>query len=147
MDEKEVCKQVFFKCLFKEIIKLIDKYSSSKDYVGKLKEEIIDLLDLSFENRDIFIGGTNKKHIRKKHKKEFDKYLDKIPEIIESPTYVGVHPSRGGIEFIKKYDKNVLITIQASSRDVLSVRSMYMITEDKINKYLEKGTIIKKMQS
>ena len=124
---------------------MINKFSSSKDYVGKLKTEIIEMLDLPYENRDIFIGGTNKKHIRKKHRKEFDKYFDKIPEIIERPTYVGVHPSRGGIEFIKKYDENILVAIQASNRDVLYVRSMYMITEDKINNYLENGTM-KKMQ-
>ena len=81
----------------------------------------------------------------KRHKKEFDNYLDKIPEIIESPTYVGVHPSRGGIEFIKEYDENILVAVQASNRDILFVRSMYMITEDKINKYLKNGTI-KNMQ-
>ena len=124
---------------------MINKYSSSKDYVGKLNDEVIEMLDLPYENRDIFIGGTNKKHIMKRHKKEFDNYIDKIPEIIESPTYVGVHPSRGGIEFIKEYDENILVAVQASNRDILFVRSMYMITEDKINKYLKNGTI-KNMQ-
>jgi len=125
---------------------LINKYSSGKDYVGKLKVEIIEMLELPYENRDIFIGGTNKKHIRKKHRKEFDNYLDRIPEIIENPTYVGVHPARGGIEFIKKYDENIMVAVQASKKDVLYVRSMYIITEDKVKRYLEKGTI-KKMQS
>ena len=90
MEEGEVCKRVFdLEYLFKGFNTLINKYSSSKDYVGKLKTEIIEMLDLPYENRVIFIGGTNKKHIRKKHRKEFDKYLDKIPEIIERPTYVG----------------------------------------------------------
>jgi len=54
LEEGEVCKQVFaLEYLFKEFNTLINKYSSSKDYVGKLKTEIIKMLDLPYENRDI----------------------------------------------------------------------------------------------
>ncbi|MFW6229882.1 MAG: PBECR2 nuclease fold domain-containing protein [Halanaerobium sp.] len=122
---------------------MIRKYCSTKDYVGELKEEIIELFNLPFKNTDIYIGGTNKKHIRKKHKKEFDKYLDKLPEIINNPTYVGVYPSQGGIEFIKKYEDNVMVAVRASKKDVLYVRSVYCITEDKVERYLENESIKK----
>ncbi len=122
---------------------MIRKYSSTKDLVGKLNTDVINLLNLKFETQNIYIGGTNKKHIREKHKKEFDKYMDRLPEIINNPTYVGVHPSWGGIEFIKRYDENVLIAVRASKKDVLYVRSIYCITESKIEKYLNAGTIKK----
>ena len=77
------------------------------------------------------------------HKQEFDKYIDKLPEIIKEPTYVGVHPKQGGIEFIKEYKENVLVAVRASKNDVLYVRSIYFITKSKIDKYLEEGTIKK----
>ena len=69
--------------------------------------------------------------------------MDKLPEIISNPTYVGVHPSQGGIEFIKRFDENVLVAVRASKKDVLYVRSMYCVTEGKIEKYLNEGTIKK----
>ena len=101
MEEGEVCKRVFdLEYLFKGFNTLINKYSSSKDYVGKLKTEII-----------------------------------------EKPTYVGIHPPRGGIEFIKKYDENIMVAVQVSKRDVLYLRSMYIITEDKVEMYLDNGSI------
>ena len=122
---------------------MINKYSSSKDFVAKLSADIIKLFDLNFKSKNIYIGGTNKKHIKKRHKKEFDKYVDKLPEIIKEPTYIGVHPKQGGIEFIKKYKENVLVAVRASKNDVLYVRSIYFITQSKIDKYLEEGTIKK----
>jgi hypothetical protein len=122
---------------------MIRKYQSTKDLVGKLNTDIINLLKLKFETQNIYIGGTNKKHIREKHKKEFDKYMDRLPKIISKPTYVGVHPSQGGIEFIKRYDENVLVAVRASKKDVLYVRSIYCITNSKIKKYLKEGTIKK----
>ena len=122
---------------------MINKYSSSKDFVAKLNDDIINFFDLSIKSKNIFIGGTNKKHIKNKHKQEFDKYIDKLPEIIKEPTYVGVHPKQGGIEFIKEYKENVLVAVRASKNDVLYVRSIYFITQSKIDKYLEEGTIKK----
>ena len=122
---------------------MINKHSSSKDFVAKLSTDIIKLFDLNFKSKNIYIGGTNKKHIKKRHKKEFDKYVDKLPEIIKEPTYIGVHPKQGGIEFIKKYKENVLVAVRASKNDVLYVRSIYFITQSKIDKYLEERTIKK----
>ena len=69
--------------------------------------------------------------------------MDRLPEIISNPTYVGGHPSQGGIEFIKRFDENVLVAVRASKKDVLYVRSMYCVTEGKIEKYLNEGTIKK----
>ncbi len=122
---------------------MINKYSSTTDFVGVLDIKIINKLNLDFEPQNIYIGSTNKKHIRKKHNEEFEKYIDKLPEIIKEPTYVGVHPSRGGIEFIKEFDKNVLVAVRASRKDTLFVRSLYYISYSKVEKYLEEGTIKK----
>lgn len=52
-------------------------------------------------------------------------------------------PLKGGIEFIKKYEDNVMVAVRASKKDVLYVRSMYCITEDKVEKYLENESIKK----
>jgi|SRR6056297_1870136 len=122
---------------------MINKYSSSKDFVGKLNTNIINLLNLKMDPQCIYIGGTNKKHIRKKHNNEFEQYIEKLPEIIREPTYIGVHPKRGGIEFIKKYKENVLVAVRVSQKKVLYVRSIYCITEDKVKRYLKEGTIKK----
>lgn len=122
---------------------MIRKNCSSKDFIGKLNIDIIKLLDLEDGPQNIYIGGTNKKHIKEKHRKEFDKYIDKLPEIINDPTYVGVHPSQGGVEFIKRFDENVLVAVRASKNEVLYVRSIYCITESKIDKYTKEGTIKK----
>ena len=122
---------------------MINKYGSTTDLVGKLKTDVITLLNLKIESQNIYIGATNKQHIRNKHKEEFEKYIEKLSEIINTPTYVGVHPSQGGIEFIKRYDSNVLVAVRASKKNVLYVRSIYYITEGKIKKYLKGGTIKK----
>jgi len=66
-----------------------------------------------------------------------------LPEIIDNPTHLGVHTSQGGIEFIKKYEDNVMVAVRTSKKDVLYVRCMYCITEDKVEKYLENESIKK----
>lgn len=121
----------------------IEKNYKGIQSVGILSEKVIKLLGLNCKPQNIFIGPTNIAHMKKEHPECFDKYFDKIPEIIAHPDYVGRHPSKGSIEFIKTYREHVLVAVRASMSGVLFVRSLYLINPKKLERYLRSGTTFK----
>ena len=61
-----------------------------------------------------------------------------IPEIIKSPDYIGVKNKDLSIQFIKRYEDNILIAVRMDSKGRLSFRTMYTITESQLSDYLKK---------
>lgn len=73
------------------------------------------------------------------------KYIDYIPDIIESPDYVGINPNEAGtesIELIKRYKDNILVGIKLDEENgYLYVSTMHDIQEGKISRRLYSGRI------
>lgn len=108
--------------------------------IGYLSQKLIDLFGLDFEaEKPILLSDKRKKHMEK-HRDEFedfDKAYDRIEEIIASPDFVGRHPSGRSLEYIKKIDGNVLVAVRLS--ESLTVRTMYVIKDSKLENYLKAG--------
>ena len=115
--------------------------------VGYLKKEIIDLLKINLKPGEIKLLSGGIKHIRKRRTNCFNSYINKIPDIIKSPDYIGTNPKYlKSVEYIKKIDKNILVAVRLSHYGGLrglSVATMYEITESKILSMLSYDRIIK----
>lgn len=129
------------------MIKKID-VSNTQDKVykvGYLSDDIIEFLGLKIDEKAIFFNSSRFRHI-KKHISDFKNYDDYknnvqyLPDIIQSPDYIGVHPNGESIEFIKRVNKIMLVAVRIKKQGALWVRSVFPITEDKLNLYLSSGT-------
>lgn len=118
------------------------------DKIGKFSKKIIDLLNLDIpENTEIYIGNQNREHMEKKHSHDYYYYHHLLPNIISNPDYVGIEPKNNSIEYIKEVsiDPSVIIkiAIQVSSNGKYFVRTMYNISDHKIQSALNKGYLFK----
>ena len=115
--------------------------------IGKLTEEIIELLEIEItEEKNIVIWKDRIKYIEK-HKSDFDSdeewktHVEAIPDIIENPDYVSIHPSGRSIEFIKKINEHMLVAVRLTNKKTLDFRSSYPISENKLQSYLDSGRL------
>jgi hypothetical protein len=110
--------------------------------IGNLSKEIVDAFNLNYEEgTEIKLTRGRKRHMSK-HREEFadfDATFDSIDEIIASPDYVGLHPNGDSLQYIKRMDGNVLVAVRLG--DNLTVRTMYVITENKLRNYIEADRI------
>lgn len=109
--------------------------------VGIVSNKIIKILGLNYEKEQpIFIGEANINHIKSQHPKDFEKYGCEIKEIIKNPTYLARNEKKKSIEFIKKYkidNEFVLVAVRVSGNDVHFVRTMYVMANEKVEKYFK----------
>ena len=92
---------------------------NTPQYVGSLTQEVITYLGLECQPGPIYIGPSNIEHIRKRHPMEFTNHLQDIPDIIQRPDYIGVHPRQGGIEFVKVFDGAIrVVPVKIENRSV-----------------------------
>jgi hypothetical protein len=118
--------------------------SNNKNLVGYLKQEIIDLLKIELKAGDVRLFSGSMKHIRNRRVNCYKRYKNKIPEIIRTPDYVGTSPKYpNSMEFIKKYDANILVAIRLENLKGLCVVTMYDVTESKIANMLKHNRIKK----
>ena len=108
--------------------------------VGQLTKKIIEEFGLSLkEGTEILLSPKRKKHMEK-HRDEFSDFdgtFERIDEIIQNPDYVGQHPNGQSLEYIKEIDGNVLVAVRLS--DKLTVRTMYVIKDTKLENYVKAG--------
>lgn len=111
--------------------------------VGKLNRNVIQLLQLEFkEGLPIILGESNIEHMKRQHPEDYEKYGNDIEEIIKKPTYVARNPNQGSIEYIKEYKINnefVLVAVRISNKGTLFAKTLFTMTERKINIYLKNG--------
>lgn len=108
--------------------------------VGELTAKVISAFGLDYEEgKEIFLSPKRKRHMEK-HRGEFEDFdgvFARIDEIISNPDYVGLHPNGQSLEYIKKIDGNVLVAIRLSEK--MTVRTMYVIKDTKLENYLKAG--------
>lgn len=111
--------------------------------IGKLNKKVIDLLELEFKAElPIILGDSNVEHMQRQHPEDYKKYGKNIEEIIENPTYIAKNPNQGSIEYIKEYKVNnefVLVAVRISNKGTLFAKTLFTMTERKINIYLKNG--------
>ena len=120
----------------------LDKMSRQTQLVGYISHEMIKDLQLNITHEEIIIYPGAIKHIRERHPYTFKKYFYKLAEIIQSPDYIGVSDKDSKrIELIKKYKDHVLVALKVEENNTVFISSMYIITENAIEKRVEAGKL------
>lgn len=130
------------------ISKLNINEMENKPYVvGVAKKETLAKVGVTITDEvDIVLWGDRLTHIEK-HKEEFaseeeyKRHIESIPDIIQSPDYIGLHPNGESLEYIKKIDELVLVAVRIKFKGRLAVRTAYPITEEKLQAFLAKGRV------
>jgi hypothetical protein len=112
--------------------------------VGILRKKVIDTFSLSdAEGAVILCGDANKDHMKAEHPEDFKEYGDRISEIIATPTYICKHPKKNSIEYVKTFvtetNDHVLVVVRASGSGTLFARTLFIMSDDKVDKYFEKN--------
>lgn len=72
--------------------------------VGKVTKEVACVLNIDLpDDNYIYIGTTNEIHMKTNHPEDYEKYGDKICEILQSPDFVRLNGKDGSIEYVKEY--------------------------------------------
>lgn len=139
----KILKVLIYKALY-SIIDMFKKGSNKMNkQIGKLTKKVIQLLELEHKKElPIILGETNIEHMKRQHLEDYKKYGQDISDIINNPTYVAKNPHQGSIEYIKEYKINneyVLVAVRVSNNDKMFARTLFVMTERKINIYLKNG--------
>lgn len=116
--------------------------------IGELSQDIIDLLNLQEKPRNIKFAFDRIPHCEK-HKTDFKdefsyyKSMELIPQIISNPEYVGYNKKNNGIEYIKRLDDLTLVAVRLKSSGDLFLRSIYPISDVKLNNGIASNQIKK----
>ena len=114
--------------------------------VGTVNSKIISKLHLDTTVSDIFIGQSNINHMIKKHPIDYEKYSKHLKSILNKPDYIRLNRKDGSIEYVKEFKINnefVKVAVRVSNSDKWYVRSMYVLNNNRVRSYIEKGHLIK----
>ena len=85
-----------------------------------------------------------KKHLEKRNHDNMIKYLSRISELLENPTYIGINPREKGrsIEYVIQLDESVLIGIKLDYKnEYFYIATMHEISELKLNQRIKNGRL------
>lgn len=128
-------------------ISKISSGNSRNVKIGELTQETIDLLGLPLNPQDISLWSFRIEEHCEKHKSEYSSpsayysAINSIPTIIQNPDYIGLH-SNGNIQYIKKIDDISLVGVKVIQSGGLLFRTIFPITEDKLNYYIRTKKVI-----
>lgn len=115
--------------------------------IGELNNEVISALNLDCSPRNILLTADRIYHCEK-HKNEYkDEHsynhsISSIPEIISNPDYIGFNKSNNSIHYVKKLDDATLVAVRLSYRGALTLRTVFPLTEYKLNKEINSKKLI-----
>lgn len=113
--------------------------------VGRIKSEYFRILKLDDSIDIVKVNMENlKKHLEKRNHDNMIKYLSRISELLENPTYIGLNPREKGrsIEYVIQLDENVLIGIKLDYKnEYFYIATMHEISELKLNQRIKNGRL------
>lgn len=113
--------------------------------VGRFLPEFNSYLPYQLEQETIYRSIGLEKHILKRHP-DCLQYVGYIPQILESPDYIGVNPNETSVSFelVKVLSENVQIGIKLdATEDYLYVATLHTITSSKLQHGLQNGRLKK----
>ena len=111
-------------------------------FVAEIPVAILTILGIKNKQIKIFRSKGLLAHLLKRKHYKAAKYLDFIPEIINSPDYVGFYD--GQIEFVKIFKDNIFLSIKLDeSKDIHYVATLFDVSMAKIETYCNSGRLKK----
>ena len=116
--------------------------------VGAYREQFNILLAASLPCGPIYKSDGFAAHIKKRHP-GYEAYIDRIPEIIAFPDFIGRNPKEpDSIELIKVFSENIQIAVKLDQkRGYLYVASLYDVKRSKVERRLAGGRLVKYEES
>ena len=117
--------------------------------IGYLRRKVSTFLGIT-NTGVIYVSPGVIKHIKKNHSKQFflkgdNEIIELMKKIASNPTYIGIHyrdEETVSLEFIKKIDRYILLGIEVDvNSNYIYVRTMYPITESKLNSRMLNGRV------
>ena len=84
--------------------------------------------------------------MKSSHPSDYQKYSPYISAILSSPDYVGINNADSSIEYVKEFiqDNNyVKVAVRVSASGQYFARSIYVLNTNRVNNFIEKGTLKK----
>lgn len=99
--------------------------------VGRLNSKIDKLVGKTISNIDIFRSKGLLTHLLKRKHYTAAKYLDYLPEVLQTPDYVGY--IGGVVELVKLFKEDIFVSVKLdSSRDLYYIATMFDVKKSKI---------------
>lgn len=114
------------------------------DVVNSIIEKYPEFADILSPNTDILFWKDRVKHTER-HKKDFateEEYqlcFEQIPDIIQHPEFISIHPNKDSISFICRFTDHVSVAVRISTDGRLSYRTMYPLRESQLLNYIKQG--------
>jgi hypothetical protein len=122
----------------------MDEINKPLKIIGQINQRVIDLLGLSvLPGTPIFLGETNIEHMKKEHPKDFCKYFPYIKNVLSSPDYVALHPTNGSIQYIKIFDRHVVVAVRVSGKGSFFARTIFEMNPGKVEQYRKRNALKK----
>ena len=120
--------------------------------LGKLTREVVDFVvekhpdykEILSTEQDVLFWEDRVAHTEK-HRNDFlsdIQYLtcfEEIPQTLEKPDYISIHPKDNSISFIKDFRQHVAVAIRISVTGKLSYRTMYPLMDAQLENYIKKN--------
>ena len=111
-------------------------------FVAELPNTLLSFLGISKNQIKIYRSKGLLAHLLKRKHYKAAKYLDFIPEIINSPDYAGFY--EGQIELVKIFKDNIFLSIKLDvSKDLYYVATLFDVSMAKIESYCKSGRLKK----
>lgn len=112
--------------------------------VGEYRESFNKQLDISLPTGIIYRSSRLINHIQRRHP-DFVGYIDKLPEILLNPDYIGKNPKEpDSMELVKVFSDNILVAIKLDVKNnYLYVASLYNISDGKLHNRIHSGRLKK----
>ena len=106
--------------------------------VGRLNSKIDKLVGKTISNIDIFRSKGLLTHLLKRKHYTAAKYLDYLPEVLQTPDYVGY--IGGVVELVKLFKEDIFVRVKLdSSRDFYYIATMFDVKKSKIETNVKSG--------
>ena len=111
-------------------------------FIAEIPNTLLSFLGISKKQIKIYRSKGLLAHLLKRKHYKAAKYLDFIPEIINSPDYAGFYNSQ--IELVKIFKDNIFLSIKLDeSKDLYYVATLFDVSMAKIEAYCKSGRLIK----
>ena len=71
--------------------------------------------------------------------KEYELCFEQIPDIIQHPDFISIHPNKDSISFICRFTDHVSVAVRLSTDGKLAYRTMYPLRESQLLNYIKQG--------